>query len=59
MSAEGLPMADATCVPDVHVNAGHGDLGWNMSAGSGNIVADQPCGLVFAVDLDGYSPLRF
>lgn len=59
LSADGLPMAGATGVPDVYVNTGHGDLGWTMSSGSGNALANQPCGLVLADDLDSYSPLRF
>ena len=59
LSADGLPMAGATGLPDVYVNTGRGDLGWTRSSGSGDVLADQPCGLVFAVDLDSYSPLQF
>ena len=59
LSADGLPMIGATAVPNVHVNTGHGGLGWTLAAGSARALSDRILGQTSALDLDPYSPLRF
>ena len=59
LSADGLPMIGATRVPNVHVNTGHGGLGWTMAAGSARALADQIRGRTPVLDIEPYSPLRF
>jgi len=40
MSADGIPYIGSTSVDGLWVIAGHGQLGWSMASGSGEILAD-------------------
>jgi D-amino-acid dehydrogenase len=44
MSADGLPIIDATPVRGLFVNAGHGALGWTLACGSAQRVAQLVTG---------------
>lgn len=58
VSADGLPFIGPTRVAGLHVNAGHGALGFTHAAGSGRLMADLLCGTPPALDPAPYSPLR-
>jgi D-amino-acid dehydrogenase len=40
MSADGTPFIGPTWMKGLHVNAGHGHLGWTLAAGSAALLAD-------------------
>lgn len=47
------PLLGATSIPNLFLNTGHGMLGWTLSCGSADLVADVIEGTTPAVDLDG------
>jgi D-amino-acid dehydrogenase len=53
MTPEGTPRLGPTPLGNLHLNAGHGHLGWTMACGSGKIVADLLAGRKAAIALDG------
>lgn len=40
MTPDGTPIVGATALPNLYLNTGHGTLGWTMSCGSGQLLAD-------------------
>ena len=40
MTPDGTPIVGRTPVPNLFLNTGHGTLGWTMSCGSGQLLAD-------------------
>ena len=40
MTPTGMPCLGRAKLENLYVNAGHGHLGWTMSCGSANILAD-------------------
>jgi D-amino-acid dehydrogenase len=44
MTPDGPPIIGATRYPNLHLNTGHGTLGWTMACGSGRVLADQLSG---------------
>jgi len=40
MTPDGTPVVGATDLPNLFINSGHGTLGWTMSCGSGQLLAD-------------------
>jgi D-amino-acid dehydrogenase len=40
MTPDGPPIIGATRYPNLHLNTGHGTLGWTMACGSGRVLAD-------------------
>jgi D-amino-acid dehydrogenase len=40
MTPDGPPVIGATNYPNLHLNTGHGTLGWTMACGSGRVLAD-------------------
>jgi D-amino-acid dehydrogenase len=40
MTPDGPPIIGATRYSNLHLNAGHGTLGWTMACGSGRVLAD-------------------
>jgi D-amino-acid dehydrogenase len=40
MTPDGPPVIGATRYPNLHLNTGHGTLGWTMACGSGRVLAD-------------------
>lgn len=46
MTPDGTPIIGACKVPNVHLNTGHGTLGWTMACGSAKVIADLIIGRV-------------
>lgn len=46
MTPDGTPIIGACRVPNVHLNTGHGTLGWTMACGSAKVISDQIIGRV-------------
>jgi D-amino-acid dehydrogenase len=44
MTPDGPPVIGATRYPNLHLNTGHGTLGWTMACGSGRVLADLVSG---------------
>ena len=44
MTPDGTPIVGRTPVPNLFLNTGHGTLGWTMSCGSGQLLADLMSG---------------
>ena len=40
MTPDGPPVIGATRYANLHLNTGHGTLGWTMACGSGRVLAD-------------------
>src|SRR5581483_9483277 len=40
MTPDGPPVIGATRYPNLHLNTGHGTLGWTMACGSARVLAD-------------------
>ena len=40
MTPDGPPVIGATRYGNLHLNTGHGTLGWTMACGSGRVMAD-------------------
>lgn len=40
MTPDGPPLLGPTGVPGLHINTGHGSLGWTLACGSARVVAD-------------------
>ncbi|MEO7221183.1 MAG: D-amino acid dehydrogenase [Devosia sp.] len=55
MPASGSPYLGATPVKNLYLNCGHGHLGWTLSCGSSQIVADIVSGRSPAIDMTGLS----
>jgi len=53
MTPSGNPYLGATSVRNMFLNCGHGHLGWTMSCGSGQVVADVVAGRKPAIDMTG------
>ena len=51
---KGTPLLGATPFENLHLNVGHGALGWTLALGSGRVVADLILGRTPAIDLDGF-----
>ena len=54
-SVDGVPKIGQTPFSNLYLNTGHGHLGWTMSTGSGQLLADLICGNETAIDLSPYS----
>lgn len=50
VTPSGIPALGRTRLRNLFLNAGHGNLGWTMSAGSGKIIADLVSGRAPAID---------
>ncbi len=56
---DSVPLIGRTPFTNLHLNTGHGTLGWTMACGSGRIVADLIGGRKPEISLDGLGPERF
>lgn len=56
MTPGGLPLVGPTARPGLHLNAGHGSLGWTHAAGSADLLAALLAGAAPAVDPAPYRP---
>ncbi|MEQ8232006.1 MAG: D-amino acid dehydrogenase [Gammaproteobacteria bacterium] len=59
MSPDGVGIMGPTRIPGLHLNTGHGHLGWTMATGAGKLVADALVGAATDIALDDYAPARF
>ena len=59
MTPDGTPIVGRTPVPNLFLNTGHGTLGWTMSCGSGQLLADLISGRRPAIQADDLSVLRY
>lgn len=55
MPSSGSPYLGATPIPNLFLNCGHGHLGWTLSCGSAQVVADIVSGRAPAIDMTGLS----
>jgi D-amino-acid dehydrogenase len=44
MTPDGTPVVGPTRFRNMHLNTGHGTLGWTMACGSGRLLADLVTG---------------
>ncbi|WP_168794867.1 D-amino acid dehydrogenase [Paraburkholderia aromaticivorans] len=59
MTPDGTPIVGRTLVPNLFLNTGHGTLGWTMSCGSGQLLADVMSGKQPAIKADDLSVHRY
>ena len=59
MTPDGTPIVGATAVPNLFLNTGHGTLGWTMSCGSGQLLADLISGRRPAIAYDDLALQRY
>ncbi|MEJ2767729.1 D-amino acid dehydrogenase [Mycetohabitans sp. B46] len=59
MTPDGTPIVGRTPVPNLFLNTGHGTLGWTMSCGSGQLLADLISGKQPAIQADDLSVHRY
>ncbi|SAL36436.1 D-amino acid dehydrogenase [Caballeronia humi] len=59
MTPDGTPIVGRTQVPNLFLNTGHGTLGWTMSCGSGQLLADLMSGKQPAIQSDDLSVHRY
>ena len=41
VTPDGLPIVSRTCIQGLWINAGHGTLGWTLSAGTARLLAEM------------------
>jgi D-amino-acid dehydrogenase len=59
MTPDGTPIVGRTPVPNLFLNTGHGTLGWTMSCGSGQLLADVMSGKQPAIKANDLSVHRY
>ncbi len=59
MTPDGTPIVGKTSLPNLYLNTGHGTLGWTMSCGSGQLLADLMSGRRPAIQSDDLSVARY
>lgn len=59
MTPDGPPLIGPTRIPGLHLNTGHGAMGWTQAAGSAELVADRVVGERPAISMDGLHADRF
>jgi D-amino-acid dehydrogenase len=59
MTPDGTPIVGKTSLPNLFLNTGHGTLGWTMSCGSGQLLADLMSGRRPAIQSDDLSVSRY
>ena len=59
MTPDGPPVIGATRYSNLHLNTGHGTLGWTMAAGTGRLMADLISGRKPEIALDGLTMARY
>ncbi|RKP59261.1 D-amino acid dehydrogenase [Pararobbsia silviterrae] len=59
MTPDGTPIVGKTSLPNLFLNTGHGTLGWTMSCGSGQLLADLMSGRRPAIQSDDLSVARY
>ncbi|MBR1178140.1 D-amino acid dehydrogenase [Bradyrhizobium sp. KB893862 SZCCT0404] len=59
MTPDGPPVIGPTQYANLHLNTGHGTLGWTMSCGSGRVLADMLSGKKPDIDVSALSVDRY
>ncbi|MDI4233472.1 D-amino acid dehydrogenase [Bradyrhizobium sp. Arg237L] len=59
MTPDGPPVIGATRYNNLHLNSGHGTLGWTMACGSGRVLADLLSGRKPEIDVGELSIARY
>ncbi|MGF6937817.1 glycine/D-amino acid oxidase-like deaminating enzyme [Paraburkholderia sp. UCT70] len=59
MTPDGTPIVGGTPVPNLFLNTGHGTLGWTMSCGSAQLLADLVLGRQPAIRHDDLNVFRY
>ncbi|MCA8255124.1 D-amino acid dehydrogenase [Burkholderia sp. AU31624] len=59
MTPDGTPIVGRTPVSNLFLNTGHGTLGWTMSCGSGQLLADLISGKMPTIQADDLSVHRY
>ncbi len=59
MTPDGTPIVGRTPLSNLYLNTGHGTLGWTMSCGSGQLLADLMSGKQPAIQADDLSVHRY
>jgi D-amino-acid dehydrogenase len=59
MTPDGPPVIGATRYSNLHLNTGHGTLGWTMACGSGRVLADLLSGRKPDIDTSELSINRY
>jgi D-amino-acid dehydrogenase len=59
MTPDGTPIVGRTAVPNLFLNTGHGTLGWTMSCGSAQLLADIISSRKPAIQFDDLSVFRY
>ena len=59
MTPDGTPIVGRTPISNLYLNTGHGTLGWTMSCGSGQLLADLMSGKQPAIQSDDLSVHRY
>nr|WP_246583820.1 D-amino acid dehydrogenase [Bradyrhizobium iriomotense] len=59
MTPDGPPVIGPTQYANLHLNTGHGTLGWTMSCGSGRVLADMVSGKKPDIDVSALSVERY
>lgn len=59
MTPDGPPVIGPTQYANLHLNTGHGTLGWTMSCGSGRVLADMLSGKKPDIDVSALSVERY
>jgi D-amino-acid dehydrogenase len=58
VTPDGVPLLGPTRITGLHVNAGHGPMGWTMACGSADLVAAGLCGEEPRIEMDAYGVAR-
>ena len=59
MTPDVTPVVGATALPNLFINSGHGTLGWAISCGSGQLLADLISGKRPAIASGDLSDARY
>ena len=59
MTPDGTPIVGRTALPNLLLNTGHGTLGWTMSCGSAQLLADLVSGKQPAIRYDDLNVFRY
>ena len=59
MTPDGPPVIGATRYSNLHLNTGHGTLGWTMACGSGRVLADLMSGRKPDIDVSELNVSRY
>jgi D-amino-acid dehydrogenase len=59
MTPDGPPVIGSTQYANLHLNTGHGTLGWTMSCGSGRVLADMLSGKKPDIDVSALTVDRY